>query len=115
MATRNFPAVVRICGKATGKLAINQVVGGIIIIIIIIRTTTMMMIITIIIIIIIIKKSPETHNLRFFLQYPNCLQQVCSSGLGAIVCKSRATHGGLIMCHMVQRDSSTIKFKLHLF
>ena len=39
-----------------------------------------------------------------FLQSPhcavNCLQHVRSSGLGAIVCKSRATHRALITCNM---------------
>ena len=47
----------------------------------------------------------------------NCLQvqHVCSSGPGAIMCKSRATHRALItckchfMCHLEQRDSSAIK------
>ena len=44
------------------------------------------------------------------------LQHVRSSGPGAIVCKSRATHRTLITCkchvtcHLVQRDSSAIKF-----
>ena len=41
---------------------------------------------------------------RDFLQSPhctaNCLQHVRSSGQGAIVCKSRATHGALITCNM---------------
>ena len=56
----------------------------------------------------------------FFYNSPhnaaNCLQHVRSSGPGAIVCKSRATHRALIMCkchvtcHLVQRDSSVIKF-----
>ena len=56
---------------------------------------------------------------RDFLQSPhsaaNCLQYVRSSGPGAIVCKSRATHWALIMCkchvtcHLVRRDSSAIK------
>ena len=55
-----------------------------------------------------------------FLQSPhsaaNCLQHVRSSGPGAIVCKSRATHRALITwkchvtCHLVWRDSSAIKF-----
>ena len=45
----------------------------------------------------------------------NCLQHVRSSGPGAIVCKSRATHPALInaicvTCHVVRRDSSAIKF-----
>ena len=46
----------------------------------------------------------------------NCLQHVRSSGLGAIVCKSCATHRALITCkchvtcHLVRRDSSAIKF-----
>ena len=46
--------------------------------------------------------STETSNLRF-LQSPhctrNCLQHVRSSGPGAIVCKSSATHRKLIMCN----------------
>ena len=58
--------------------------------------------------------------IRDFLQSPhsaaNLLQHVRSSGPGAIVCKSRATHRALITCkchvtcHLVQRDSSAIKF-----
>ena len=58
--------------------------------------------------------------IRDFLQSPhsaaNCLQHVCSSGPGAIVCKSRATHRVLITCtchvtcHLIRRDSSAIKF-----
>ena len=30
----------------------------------------------------------------------NCLQHVRSSGQGAVVCKSRATHRALITCNM---------------
>ena len=45
----------------------------------------------------------ERHNSRF-LQSPhcavNCLHHVCSSGPGAIMYKSRATHQALIMCSM---------------
>ena len=58
--------------------------------------------------------------IQYFLQSPhcaaNCLQHVRSSGPGAIVCKSRATHQALITCkchvtcHLVRRDSSAIKF-----
>ena len=58
--------------------------------------------------------------IRDFLQSPhsaaNRLQHVRSSGPGAIVCKSRATHRTLITCkchvtcHLVRRDSSAIKF-----
>ena len=58
--------------------------------------------------------------IRDFIQSPhsaaNCLQHVRSSGPGTIVCKSHATHWALIMCkcyvtcHLVQRDSSAIKF-----
>ena len=58
--------------------------------------------------------------IRDFLQSPhsaaNCLQHVRSSGPGAIVCKSCATHQVLITCkshvtcHLVRRDSSAIKF-----
>ena len=55
-----------------------------------------------------------------FLQSPhsatNCLQHACSSGPGAIVCKSHTTHRALITCkcrvtcHLMRRDSSAIKF-----
>ena len=58
--------------------------------------------------------------IRDFLQSPhsaaNCLRHVRSSGPGAIVSKSRATHRALITCkchvtcHLVRRDSSAIKF-----
>ena len=58
--------------------------------------------------------------IRDFLQSPhsaaNCLHYARSSGPGAIVCKSRATHRALITCkchvtrHLVRRDSSAIKF-----
>ena len=58
--------------------------------------------------------------IRDFLQSPhsaaNCFQHVRSSGMGAIVCKSRATHRALITCkchvtcHLVRRDSSAITF-----
>ena len=44
-------------------------------------------------------------TIRDFLQSPhcaaNCLQHVRSSGLGAIVCKSRATNRALITCNML--------------
>ena len=49
--------------------------------------------------------------IRDFLQSPHsavkCLQHARSIGSGAIVCKSRAT---CVTCHLVQRDSSAIKF-----
>ena len=50
-----------------------------------------------------------------FLQSPhcarNCLQHVCTSCQGTIVCKSRATDQAQhVVCHMVQRDSSATKF-----
>ena len=58
--------------------------------------------------------------IRDLLQSPhsaaNCLQHVRSSGPGAVVCKSRATHRVFITCkchvacHVVRRDSSAIKF-----
>ena len=77
-------------------------------------------IIIIIIIIIILIIIAFKGAIRDFLQSPhsaaNCLQHVRSSGPGAIVCKSRATHRALIACkchvtcHLVQRDSSAIKF-----
>ena len=48
-----------------------------------------------------------------FLQSPrcdaNCLQYVRSSGQGAIVCKSRATHRALITCNV------SCATKSHLF
>ena len=74
-----------------------------------------MMMMMIIIIIIAFK-----GTIRDFLQSPhsaaNCLQHARSSGPGAIMCKSRATHRALITskchvtCHFVRRDSSAIKF-----
>ena len=87
-------------------------------IIIIIIIIIMIIIITIIIIIIIIIAFKGA--IRDFLQSPhsaaNCLQHVRSSGPGAIVYKSRATHLALftckchVTCHLVRRDSSAIKF-----
>ena len=80
-------------------------------------TTTIIIIITTITIIIIIAFKGA---IRDFLQSPhsaaNCLKYTLSSGQGAIVCKSRATHRALIACkchvtcHLVRRDSSAIKF-----
>ena len=80
-------------------------------------TLAMIIIIIIVIIIIIIAFKGA---IRDFLQSPhsaaNCLQHARSSGPGAIVCKSRATHRALITCkchvtcHLVRRDSSAIKF-----
>ena len=73
-------------------------------------------IIIIVIIIIIAFKGA----IQAFLQSPhsvaNWLQHLCSSGPGATVCKSRATHWALITCkchvtcHLVRMDSSAIKF-----
>ena len=58
--------------------------------------------------------------IRDLLQSPhsaaNRLRHVHSSGLGATMCKSRATHREFIMCkchvtcHLVRRDSSAVKF-----
>ena len=62
--------------------------------------TYITIIITIIMIIIIAFKGA----IRDFLQSPHCaanrLQHIHSSGPGAFVCKSRATHGALITCNM---------------
>ena len=70
------------------------------IIIIIIMILIIIIIITIIIIIIVAFKGA----IRVFLQSPHCaaicLQHVRSSGPGAIVCKSRATHRALITFNM---------------
>ena len=67
-----------------------------IIIIIIIIIMIILIIIIIIIIIIITIIIAFKGAIRDFLQSPhraaNCLQHVRSSGPGAIVCKSRATH-----------------------
>ena len=70
----------------------------------------------IIIIIIIIVIIAFKGAIRDFLQSPhcaaNCLQHIRSSGPGAIVCKSHATHRTPITCnmsyycYMVRRDSS---------
>ena len=57
--------------------------------------------------------------IRDFLQSPhcaaNCLQHVGSSGPGAILCKSHATHRALItckpaVCYLVRGGNSSIKF-----
>ena len=68
------------------------------IIIVIMMMMMMMMIIIIIIIIAFTGAVPDV------LQSPhcaaNCLQHVRSSGPGAILCKSRATHRALITCNM---------------
>ena len=76
--------------------------------------------IIIIIIIVIIVAIAFKVAVRDFLQSPhsatNCLQHARSSGPGATVCKSRATHRALITCkchvtcHLVRRDSSAVKF-----
>ena len=76
-------------------------------------------VIIIIIIIIIIMIIAFKGAIQDFLQSPhsatNNLQHARSSGPGAIMCKSRATHRALITCkchvtcHFVQRDSSAIK------
>ena len=55
--------------------------------------------------------------IRDFLQSPHCaanrLQHARSSGLGATVCKPRATHRVLttcnISCYVLRKDSSAIK------
>ena len=80
------------------------------------KTSRPVEVLIIIIIIIIAFKGA----IRDFLQSPhsaaNRLQHVRSSGPGATVCKSRETHRALIMCkchvmcHLVRRDSSAIKF-----
>ena len=73
-------------------------------------------ILTLIIIIIIAFKGAIQDFLRSPHSAANHLQHIRSSGLGAIVCKSRATHRALITCkcqvpcHLVRRDSSAIKF-----
>ena len=72
--------------------------------------------ITLIIIIIIAFKGAILDFLQSPHSAANCLQHARSSGSGAIVCKSRATHQALITCkchvtcHLVRRDSSAIKF-----
>ena len=91
----------------------------IIIIIIIIITTTIITTTTTTIIIIIIIIAFK-GAIRDFLHSPhsaaNCLQHLRSSGPGAIVCKSHATHPALftckchVTCHLIRRDSSAIKF-----
>ena len=75
-----------------------------------IMMTMIIVIITIIIIIIIIFKDVIPHCVA------NHLQHVRSSGPGAVVCKSLATHRALITCNVscyvprLRRDSSAIKF-----
>ena len=73
------------------------------IIIMIMMMMMMKIIIIIIIIIIVIIILAFKGAVRIFLQSPHCasnrLQHVRSSGQGAIVCKSRATHRALITCN----------------
>ena len=69
----------------------------------------------------------ERRNSRFFLQSPhclvNCLQHICTSGQGAIMCKSRAIRQVLNMCNMscvtwyeeTAQLLSLTEFKSHLF
>ena len=82
--------------------------------------TVMMVMVVAVMMIIIIIIIAFKGAIRDFSQSPhsaaNGLQHVRSSGLGAIVCKSRTTHRALITCkchvtcHLVRRDSSAIKF-----
>ena len=60
----------------------------------------MMMMIIIIIIVIIAFKGAFRDLLQFPHCATNCLQHVRSSGQGAVVCKSRATHRALITCNL---------------
>ena len=103
------------CGKGGlegGRRSVDGAVG------VTYQQHSIIIIIVIIIITIIIIAFKRT--IRDFLQSPhsaaNCLQHVRSSGPGAIVCKTRATHRALITCkchvtcHLVRMDSSAIKF-----
>ena len=76
----------------------------IIIMIMMMMMKMMMMMIIIIIIVIIIIVIELKGAIRDFLQSPycaaNCLQHARSSGPGAIVCKSCATHSACITCNM---------------
>ena len=73
-------------------------------IIMIMKIMMMMMIMMIIIIIITTTTILIIIIIEIFLQSPhcaaNCLQRLPSSGPGAVVCKSRATHRALITCNM---------------
>ena len=75
---------------------------NIIIIVIIISSIIIIMMIIIVFLVIIIIALKGA--IRDCLQSPHCaanrLQHARSSGLGAIVCKSRAAHRALIMCNM---------------
>ena len=90
--------------------------GSVIIIIIIIIIIIVVVIIIMIIKIIIAFKGANQDFLQSPHSAANRLQHARSSGPGAIVCKSRATHRALITCdmscycHLVRRDSSAIKF-----
>ena len=82
---------------SVGYLVVASSAVTVIIIIIIIMIIIIMMMMIIIIVI------AFKGAIRDFLQSPhyaaNSLQHVRSSGLGAIVCKSRATHRALVTCN----------------
>ena len=80
--------------------ASSEWVNIIIIIIIIIMIIIIIIIIIIILIIIIAFKGAIREFLQSLHSAANCLQHARSSGPGAIVCKSRATHRALITCNM---------------
>ena len=119
------PTSSRLCSKTISALQgllpfPATICAWTIIVIIVIIIIIIIIIILIIIIIIIVIIIEFKGAIRDLLQSPhsaaNCLQHVRSSGPGAIVCKSRATHRALITCkchvtcHLVRRDSSAIKF-----
>ena len=84
-------------------------------------SSSSIIIVVVVVVVIIIIIIAFKGTIRDFLQYPhsaaNCLKHVRSSGPGATVCKSLATHRALITCtchvtcYLVRRDSSAIKFK----
>ena len=95
----------------------------IIIIIVIIIMIIIIIIIVIVIVIVGLKGANRWGVLCNLLCAANCLQHVLCSGLGAIVCKSRAAHRVTIACNMScavwyegeAQLSSLTEFKSHLF
>ena len=106
--------VVSVCKCRCARVCLCQYIY------VVVKVPVCIIIMMIIIIIIIIKIIAFKCAILGFLQSPhstsNCLLHVHSSGPGATVCKSRATHQALITCkchitcHLVRRDTSAIKF-----
>ena len=93
--------VVRFLCSGSSSSSDSSSTSGVVVVVVVAVVMIVMIIMIIIIIIIVIAFKVAIGD---FLQSPhsaaNCLLHVRSSGPGAIVCKSRATHQALITCSM---------------